>query len=155
MLLCSLLFAFNAEALFAQKASKALSFKNVANDNRGKVDKASPSVRSAITPEKTLEHHMEPPMTENVDLTNTDSLSVSLKANDTLIIQLDEPEDGYFWDIETSGTGLSRVSEKISDSIQSITYKLNNSKSSNVFIDYVNRETNEIEKTKMLTIKLR
>ena len=62
MFLCSFLFVFNAEAIFVQKASKALSFKNVANDNRGK-SVATPSSRAGLSLEKELEHHLEPPAT--------------------------------------------------------------------------------------------
>ena len=149
-----MLFAFNAEALLKQSASKALSFKNVANDNRGK-EKPAASVRSSRDLEKALEHHTEPPMTETVDLTSADTKSISLKAHDTLIINLNEPEADYSWKISPSTSKLSLISNTVVGGVQIVTYKLNNSVSAYIYFDYVNQIENKIEKTKMLTIKLR
>lgn len=153
---CSLLLAFNAEAFVKLKASKALSFKNVANDNRASTNpNAIAATRSAGSSERALEQHTMKPETVTADLTGSTQATVYLKYRDRVVVSIEEEEDGYIWETKVSSSALAHNSEETTDGVKKITYELTKRVTSFVYFDYKNTATNEIEKSRMLVVKLK
>ena len=151
----SLFLVFDAEAVMVQSASKALSFKNVINDSRANNLPNVGSTRAALSDDKALEHHTEPPITVSADLRENDTQSVFMKTNDSLVVKLNVPEQGYSWKVVSSTTNMATISNKSSGETQIITFKMKKPTTAYIYFDYANVSSNQIEETKMITVKLR
>ena len=149
-----LLFAFDASAV-RQSVSKALSYRNIGHDVRT-TNNQTAEVRTALTPKKSADPVIFTPKDEKINLTTSDTDSVSLRKNDTVEIALHE-ESGYSWEAKTSSSNILLKSNSVDGSSRVLKYKMlsNPDKDIYIYFDYVKEADNSIEKSKQLTIRLR
>lgn len=148
----ALLLAFDASAV-RQSVSKALSYRNVVEASR--VLKHAKKPQSATTNKNIMNNPVTlPQKDEKVDMTESDMKTIRLKKNDTVEITLKE-EKGYFWKVSPS-SDLSMQTNKINDNLRVVKYKmLSNETPLYIYFDYIKTGSNNIEKSKQLTINSR
>ena len=154
----SMFLSFNAEALVKQSASKALSYRNIADDSgasrRRKAASMQAPVKKEISEQDIKQPAVVPPKLEKVDLSGKDTEVVLLKRNDKVEITLPE-RDGYHWDLNPDSSNLALLSNKVIGNSRVITYKLVSDKAAYIYFDDINNFDGSIQKTKQLTINLR
>lgn len=150
----ALLFAYDASAV-RQSVSKALSYRNISGGralpNATTVTKTH---RGDLNPKKTENPVIVPPKDEQIDLSSSDTGTVSLKKNDTVEITLQE-EDGYHWKFSPSASSVSLMTNKIDGKKRIIKYKMLTNEAAYIYFDYINANDNSVVESKQLTIDLR
>lgn len=150
----ALLFAYDASAV-RQSVSKALSYRNISGGRTlPNATTVSKPYRGDLNPKKIEDPVIVPPKDEQIDLSSSDTGTVSLKKNDTVEITLQE-EDGYRWKFSPSASSVSLQSNKISGNQRLVKYKMLKNINAYIYFDYIKTADNSIVKSKQLTIKLR
>ena len=149
-----LLLSFDANALVKQSASRALSYKNIANSTYSSRSSSS-SVENRVVPKKSEEPLVIPPMVEKVDMRYSSSKTVSMNKGDFVEVTLKE-EKGFRWDLNPDSSCMSLTSNNQTNDARILKYKLTCSKDSYIYFDLVDSSNPEnISTTKQLTVNLR
>ena len=127
--------ATNAEAVFNQSASKAMSYKNTVRDF---AIKQTPEVKEE---EKIEEQSYQ---VTTVDLSSITSESVVLAEHDELEIKVKEVE-GYKWKVSYNSGTLIMIKNSTEEEIRTIKFKQKGKDDSSIFLDKKDSSGNTVE----------
>ena len=147
----TLLLCFDADAVFKQSASQALSYKNIVTSGASQRATRRSNSHSDRKKHDALNPISDKIKIETVNLKKTDKESVSLNKGDELKVILDN-DDNYDWKPSTTTSNVHLLSEDIKGDELILKYKINLSSSFFIYFDCIDKKTNKVLKTKQLRI---
>ncbi len=150
----TLLFSFNAGAVVKQSVSNALSYSNIVETSSVRHKKKS-NKNKATKPalKKVPEPVMDTLPTKTADLTNADSVKITLKEDSYIEIKLKE-RPNHSWKIQPSSPKVQLLSNEVVGSSRILKYKVTtNPKDFTYFIYFdIYNSKGHIKESKELTI---
>ena len=153
-------FAFNANAVVIQSASRALSYNNVAKYSPPKKSRiqtntsheAAEPVEVPSTPASTPATPAAPQnQDKEVDLTSAYSDSITLTKGATVTVKVLE-EDCCEWRISYNKSILTLVGNKLNQKERVFTFKYRMSENTQIALDSIKRESGDYYQNKLLDI---
>lgn len=136
-----------AEALVRQKASDALSYRNVVS--------GAYVTTSSLKPVRLLDDHTttDPMQLQTVDMLKSVSKSVSVSPNEEFIVQVPEVAS-YGWDVSYDTETLALSGNDVDDDVRNITFVQRNQTDSAIYLDRVDSATGETVENKAVYVKV-
>ena len=122
--------SFDAKALVRQKASEALSYRNVVSGTL--------VTTSSLKPTAVLDDHTttDPLQLQTVDMLNSVSKSVSVSPNEQFVVQVPEVAS-YGWDISYDANNLALSGNEVDEDVRNIMFMQRSEADSAIYLDKV------------------